>query len=389
MPVLPQMRIGFAGRLAALYAAIFIVGGVQLPFLPVWLKAKGLDPGMIGLVLAAPMILRVFAIPFAARQADRRDALRGVIIVASCLCVAGYALVGLSSGALAILLTYSLVSLAYTPITPLVENYALRGLHARARAYGPVRLWGSAAFILGTFATGFASDIIPDRHLIWLIVAASVPVVATAVTLEPLSLAALPGGAQKPERKPLLRDPLFLAVIAAASFLQASHAVYYGFSALAWSAAGYSGTEIAALWALGVIAEIVLFAFSGRLPAWLSPGVLMIIGAVGGLLRWTAMALDPPGLALPFLQLLHAATFGTSHLGAMALITRITPAGQGATAQGYLAIAMGAVMAAATGLSGVLYAAFGSSAYAAMALASIAGGVCAIVAHRAHRIALV
>ena len=56
---------------------------------------------------------------------------------------------------------------------PLAETYALKGLGQRGRAYGPVRLWGSAAFILGTFVAGFATDTIPARHLIWLIVAAS------------------------------------------------------------------------------------------------------------------------------------------------------------------------------------------------------------------------
>ena len=153
--------------------AFFVMGGIQLPFFPVWLKAKGLDPQMIGLVLAAPIVARVFAIPLAARAADRRDALRAAIIVASCLGVAGYVLVGLAEGARAILIAYALASLALTPVMPLAETYALKGLGQRGRAYGPVRLWGSAAFILGTFVAGFATDTIPARHLIWLIVAAS------------------------------------------------------------------------------------------------------------------------------------------------------------------------------------------------------------------------
>ena len=32
------------------------------------------------------------------------------------------------------------------------------------------------------------------------------------------------------------------------------------------------------------------------------------------------MALDPPVLALPFLQLLHALSFGATHLGALAYV---------------------------------------------------------------------
>ena len=177
----------FAPRLAGLYAAIFVLGGIQLPFFPVWLEAKGLDAGMIGLVLAAPMLVRVFAIPLATRSADRYDAIRAAIVVASVLSVAGYLLVGLAEGALAILLAFTLASLAHTPVMPLTETYALRGLSARGRAYGPVRLWGSLAFIGGTFGAGFATDLLPARDLIWLIVAASVLCALAASMLAPLA----------------------------------------------------------------------------------------------------------------------------------------------------------------------------------------------------------
>jgi hypothetical protein len=53
-----------------------------------------------------------------------------------------------------------------------------------------------------------------------------------------------------------------------------------------------------------------------------------------------------------------------------------------ATAQGYFAVALGLVMAAAMGVSGVLYARWGSFAYGAMALVAAAGGLFAVVAHR-------
>ena len=380
-----QLQIGFAPRLAALYAGLFVMTGIQLPFFPLWLKAKGLDPSMIGVVLAAPMIVRVFAIPLAARAADRRDAVRATIIVASWLGVAGYGLVGLTEGALAILLAYTLASLALTPVMPLAETYALKGLSARGRAYGPVRLWGSAAFILGTFVAGFATDMIPARHLIWLIVAACLISALAAQALEPLSMAAPPTGEPPSPRQHLLRDPAFIAVLAGASLIQASHAVYYSFSALEWRGAGLDGTAIAALWGLGVIAEIVLFAVSGRLPPFFQPVTLLMIGAAGGALRWAVMALDPPAMALPWLQLLHALSFGATHLGALGFVARQAPAGRGASAQGYLAIAQGAAMACATGLSGWLYGAFGGRAYAAMALAAVAGGACGYVALRTRR----
>jgi len=384
---MPLIQIGFATRLAGLYVALFVLSGVQLPFFPLWLKAKGLDAGMIGLVLAVPMVVRVLAIPFAAREADRRDALRTALVVASAASALGYALLGFVQGGLAIVLAYALVSLVYTPVLPLAETYALKGLAARGRAYGPVRLWGSAAFILGSFAAGFAADAFAAQSLIWLIVAASLCMAMAALTLAPLGPTPHPSATASP-RKPLLRDPLFIGVLLGGSLIQSSHAVYYAFSALAWRGAGLDGTAIAALWALGIIAEIILFALQARLPAFITPQVLLGIGALGGALRWGAMALGPPVAALPFLQLLHAATFGASHLGALTFIARHAPHGQSATAQGYYAIANGAAMAATTGLSGWLYGSFGNAAYAAMALAAIVGGGCCLIANVTRRVAV-
>jgi PPP family 3-phenylpropionic acid transporter len=384
MRLVSQFNFGFTPRLAALYAAFFIVAGISQPFLPIWMSAKGLDPATIGVVLAAPMLMRILTIPLATRQADRRDALRGAIIVAASSCVVGYVLMGLADGAVEILIAYALASLAFTPLMPLAETYAFKGLSARGQAYGPVRLWGSATFILGNLLAGIAADIIPGRHIIWLVVVASFGTALASFGLLPISTAPpVTSEAEKPHRN-LLRDPAFITVVAAASLIQASHAVFYGFAAVDWRSAGLDGTIIAALWGLGVAAEIVLFAFSGRLPPLFQPTMLLMIGAGGATLRWAGMALDPQVAALPWLQLLHALSFGATHLGALGFVARHAPAGQSATAQGYLAIAMGAVMAGAMGVSGLLYAAFGSLAYVAMALAAVAGGVCAVLAHRAR-----
>ena len=376
-------KIGFTPRVSALYGAFFIVAGISQPFLPVWLKAKGLEPATIGLVLAAPMLLRVLTIPLATRTADRHDALRQAIIVAACFAAVGYGLMGLAEGAVAILLAYSFASIGFTPLMPLSETYAFKGLTARGKAYGPVRLWGSATFILGNLVAGVAADLISARHIIWMMVVASGGMVLVAFALQPVSVVAPASDPLLPVRRRLLRDPAFIAVVAAASLIQGSHAMFYGFTAVQWRSSGLDGTVIAALWALGVAAEIVLFALSARLPPFFTPTALMMVGAIGAALRWTGMAFDPPFLALPWLMLLHALSFGATHLGTISFVARHAPPGQSATAQGYLAIVMGLVMAGCTAMSGVLFAAFGSYAFMAMALAAVVGGACAVVANRA------
>ncbi|HKA79886.1 MAG TPA: MFS transporter [Xanthobacteraceae bacterium] len=375
--------------MAVFYAALFVALGVQLPFLPVWLAAKGLDAGAIGVVLAIPMLVRVPAIPLATRQADRHDALRGAIIIAAAAAVLGYGVVGLAQGAAAIMAAFAFASAFYTPIMPLADAYAVRGLGQFRRAYGPVRLWGSLAFIAGSFGAGILLDLIPAGDLIWLIVVALAVTAAAAGALAPFAAAPVASdlaegtadraGPAVPAVAPdVWRGRAFLAVAIAASLIQASHAVYYGFSTLEWRAAGLDGAAIGALWALGVVAEIALFAVSGRLRV--GPTALIMIGATGAVIRWSAMALAPPAALLPILQCLHGLSFGATHLGAIGFIARAAPAALGATAQGYLAVAQGVAMAVAMGVSGLLYARWGSLAYAAMASVAAAGGLLAFAA---------
>jgi PPP family 3-phenylpropionic acid transporter len=382
-PKLSPMSLGFAPRVAALYAGLFMLGGIQLPYFPLWLKAKGLDAGQIGIVLTAPLVVRLFAIPAAARIVEHNGALRGTIAVALAAATVGFLAVGFASGFLAILFLVALASAAYSPASPLTDAYALHGLGQRNRAYGPVRLWGSVAFVVGTFLAGYAVDALPAHDLIWLIVVALALSTLAAAMLEPMDFA--PRAPALGKSKRLLTDPAFLAVTAASGLIQASHAVYYGFSALDWSKAGLDGAAIAALWALGVFAEIALFAAQGRLPPWLTPVTLLYLGGAGGALRWLAMAFGPSAAVLPFLQLLHGLSFGATHLGALALLVRIAPQGRGASAQGYYTIGLGVVMAAMMSLSGWLYAAYGDAAYAAMALAAVAGCACAAVANHARQ----
>jgi PPP family 3-phenylpropionic acid transporter len=384
MPGNPRELAGgrFAQRMALFYASIFVVVGVQMPFLPVWLAAKGLDPQTIGVVLALPMILRLFAIPMATRAADRRDALHAVIMSAALAALLGFGVLGFTTNPLAIAVLYALAATAFAPLIVLSDVYALRGLAPHRRAYGPVRLWGSAGFIVANLAAGYLLDIIAARDLIWLIVAAMSLCLAAAWALPPLAVRSSATPGETPPARVLLRDPAFIMVAAAVSLIQGSHALFYGFSTLDWQAAGFGGGTIGLLWALGVLAEILLFALSARLPSSFSPSVLILIGGAGALVRWIALALGPPGALLPLLQCLQALSFGATHLGTLAFIGRAAPAGLAATAQGYLAVSTGVAMAAATGLSGLLYGRFGGAAYGAMALIAAAGIVAALMAHR-------
>ena len=78
-------------------------------------------------------------------------------------------------------------------------------------------------------------------------------------------------------------DPAFLLFLGAAAAIQSSHAVYYAFGTLHWRGLGHSEAVIGWLWAEGVIAEILLFAFGSALGSRLSPARLLMVAGFGAL----------------------------------------------------------------------------------------------------------
>ncbi len=81
-----------------------------------------------------------------------------------------------------------------------------------------------------------------------------------------------------------------LALLLCVTLLQGAHAAYYSFSSIYWKDAGYSPATIGYLWSLGVVAEILVFAFSHILFRRWTARSLLLLSAVSGIIRWSLMA---------------------------------------------------------------------------------------------------
>jgi PPP family 3-phenylpropionic acid transporter len=144
----------FATRLAAFYATLFGMTGVHLPFFTVWLKAIGIDATWIGIITAVPPVTRFTVLPLVTGTVERRQMLRGAIMLTGFATAFGFLVLGTQRGALAVLLVYALTCCVWTPMVPLTDAYALRGVARYGLNYGPLRLWGSAAFVVGALGSG-------------------------------------------------------------------------------------------------------------------------------------------------------------------------------------------------------------------------------------------
>lgn len=372
IPIATSVKRRFAVNLALFYSAVFAVSGTHLPFFPVWLKAIGIDATWIGIINAVPAMTRLTTLPYVTSLAEKRHAIRAAMTISVFATAAGFAAVGMQHEPLALLVVYALTCIVWTPITPLTDAYALRGVARYGFDYGPVRLWGSAAFAAGSLACGYLVDNIAARDLIWVIAAWAVVAALTSLLLRPLDDVRRRSADARPTRQ-LLRDGGFWAIIVSAALIQGSHAAYYAFSAIDWRAHDLGGLTIAGLWTLGVIAEILVFALSPRFS--LHPSTLMMIGGASAVVRWIVTAQEPPLALLAIVQLGHGLTFGMTIVGTMNLLVQRVPSYQIARGQGYYAACSGLVGATTSIASGAIYARIGDGLYYVMAAMAAAGAL--------------
>lgn len=355
------------------YAFLFIAMGAQIPFWPLWLSAKGLDPTQIGLALAATYFARIVATPLTGALSDHLGRRRLPMIWLASGATLCWALFAFAPSFAVIIAVTVLAQGLWTGLMPLGDTLALATAVRWTIDYGRMRLWGSASFIAASIAMGAVLEHWGPSPLVWAIVAGLAATAASCWMLEdvpPLAHAASPGSVRT-----LLGDRTFLWFLAATGFNQVSHTIYYGFSSLHWTQAGLSSQTIGLLWGEGVVAEIVLFAFSSAAINRLGAKGLLMTAAIGGMFRWTALGLGPGlGTSLAVLipaQILHAATFCAAHLGAMIFIQHAIAPTMSARAQGlYASIACGVGPGLMALVSGGLYHRLGGGAFLCMAALS-------------------
>jgi len=383
--------------LSFVYAAAFFTFGMQLPFLPIWLGARGIDDSRIAIILATPQFLRVLSTPLVAGWADRRGdfvgTLAGSLIVMTVLSCA----LAVVSGFAPILVIVTLFTCAQGVAMPLAD--ALTFAVLRAQTYGPgrpaaagaaptirleyggIRKWGSAAFIGGNIAAGVILSQTGVGMIPYGLAASALVSVGAALYAAPLgALAHAPPPGEAAQSGDGRLGLLFL-VIGAATLIQTSHALLNTFGSLHWAREGHSDVFVGAAWAIGVASETTFFALAGRWFAGPDRAVaLLALGGSTAALRWLVMASDPGTALLAVAQVGHGFSFAATHMGSMYLIFELAPHPMRARAQGWLVAAIGGASAVVVALAGPLYVDLGERAYFVMAALAIAGvGLAAIV----------
>lgn len=367
LPFSAPVRVGF------LYAASFFVFGITIPFLPLWLQARGLSAEEIAIAVgAAPVLVRVAATPGLTELADRSGRPVLILRLAAAASLGLHLLLSGSHGFWPLFILLCLIALTAAPVVPLCDSLAVSEMRARQAAFGPTRAAGSGAFIAANILAGASVALTSVGNLIWLLIAAQGLALTATLVLVTDAPRASAIEAKAPPTRQLLKPGLLVA-IAAAALIQASHASFYALGSVHWRALDLSGPAIGILWGIGVLLEIVILSWSARLPVWVDARHLLAVGATACIVRWSVMAFDPIGPMLVLAQILHSLTYSTAFLGIMRAVAALAPPGLVARAQGLASVSQGVVMAGGMALAGQLYSGGGASIYLPMAALAALG----------------
>jgi len=309
-------------RLSGFYFFYFAYLGAFAPYFSLYLDAAGFAAAQIGVLLAMPQLTRIVA-PYLwghlADRAGRRLSVMRITAVAGTVCYLGV-FAGSSFAWLAVCL--ACWCFFWSAALPMMETTTLGHLGQRSADYGRIRLWGSIGFIAAVVGVGWLLDRTGVGPLLWIIGAVMVAMLA-AGWLVP-EAPSPPAHAETTPIGRILRRPDVAALIGACFLMAVAHGPYYTFFSLHVVAAGYSKTQVGWLWAVGVIAEIAVFAWMPALFRRFSVQQVLAASFAIAALRFLliAWAVDQP-VVLFLAQIMHAATFGSFHAAALSCVHRL------------------------------------------------------------------
>ncbi len=325
----------------ALFFTYFAFVGIFSPYLNLYFAQAGMTVAQIGVLMSLPQVLRIIGPPFWGWLADHAFA-RGSILrfsaIGSLLLVAVFPwATGFGYWALMpYMVVLFFMTSAQTPINEAMAVHLADGDHGR---YGRMRVWGSIGFIIAVTAMGPLLDLLGLASLPYWMMLGAAGVLWASFSAHDGGGAPAPrrvpaAGQARPKVRHRLREPAIAWFFVANSLMIFAHAALYVLFSLYLEQSGYSKTEIGLIFALSVVAEILLFRYQHVLFARFDLMALFAASLLTAALRFGAVGLLAPGIVLLVItQISHAVTFGLHHSATMGLLHRWFKPGEQARAQ--------------------------------------------------------
>ena len=306
-------------RLSGFYFFYFASLGVLIPYWGLYLKSLGFTAAAIGTMMAIIMATKIISPNIWGWVADHTGKRMAIVRLGGLLSVIAFAGVFISQQYWWLVVVMMLFSFFWNATLPQFEATTFTHLGEDTHRYSSVRLWGSIGFIVAVWIIGQQLEGSKISYLPMILMGLFISIWVSSLIV-PGDVSTHTHHPHEP-LKAVLKRPEVIGLLVICFFMQMGHGPYYTFYSIYMQDYGYSLSIIGFLWALGVIAEVLVFMRMHKLVPQFGLKKLLVASLLLASFRWIIVALFPMSMPLMvFAQLLHAASFGVYHAVSIQLI---------------------------------------------------------------------
>ena len=322
-------------RIRALFCLLGAAESAFVPFVPLLLRDRGLDPQALGAALALMSAVGFASGPLWGYLADSvigRERTLALCLVGT---VGGAVLLTFAHSEAALTLTGSVAWFFRSPNMALADALALDRLGPRRRdAYGSVRLWMSAAFAVGAIASGAVIEAFG--------IGVMAPLYAAATALTALLVMfVFRGRWPRPVKVPgatrsmglVIASPAFMLFLVAVFLSFAPYSAAYNFAAVRIAALGGGAVFVGLAAGLQAAAEVPSMVATTRLARRLRPAHIFAAGAAFSVIVYAVWAVVANPAALAAMRIVAGVGFGLTSVAMVVIVDELVPASLRATGQ--------------------------------------------------------
>lgn len=351
-----------SSHFALFYALYFALLGCIAPFWGLYLQHLEFSAKDIGLLMGMFGVVRILAPNIWAAQARHFNSTLHMIRLAGLLTVVSFTLIFIARDLVWVAVVMVAYGFFWAAMLPQYEALCMESLGNQLDRYSRVRLWGSLGFVITVGVLGAVFDqwgIVLLPVIMWILMLL-ITVNAWLVSQDKRPKEQVLGQASFLS---LLTSKAVIGFIVVNIFLQISFGPYYTFFSIFLESAGYSASLIGVFWAIGVIAEVILFWQFGRIMHLMSWRTWIAVSLIVTGIRWALTGYLLHSIwTLILLQTLHAFSFAAMHAVSMRYIQSLFPGSLQARGQAlYSSVSFGLGGAIGAFASGLLWESLGGT----------------------------
>ena len=233
-----------------------------MPYWSLYLKSINMSAEAIGILSAVVVATKIFSSFIWGWVVDHTGKRMQVVRLTSLLSAISFSLVLFYQDFWSLFIILFIFAIFWSAALPQIEAATLSHLGEMSNSYTIIRIWGSISFIVAVLVLGQYFDHNPIAYLLPMLIGSMV-----LVWIHTLFIPEISSEQEKTNGisfRSILLKPHVISLMAVCFLIQAGHGPYYTFFSIYLEEHGYSNSFIGMTWAIGALAEVLIYVVMHR-----------------------------------------------------------------------------------------------------------------------------